>query len=278
MLVGWGGNNGTTLTAGVIANREGISWATKDKVQQANYFASLTQASTIRVGSFNGEEIYAPFKSLLPMGFCTAEMLIRAFFNERECFIWLKVIVDNCRSSNRPPLNFLLICGFFSLGILGCLAQLAGYTGINYTYAAFASAMLNLIPGFTFILAIIFRMEKLACKSSSFIAKTIGTLVSISGAFIVTLFKGPQIPILHSYINIPQSNLIIGGLFLAADCLCASAFIIVQASILKKYPAELIIVFFYCFVDNSVFDWSRVFFADYSWARSRPLSSIGFGD
>ncbi|KAL3621503.1 hypothetical protein CASFOL_036415 [Castilleja foliolosa] len=247
MLVGWGGNNGTTLTAGVIANREGISWATKDKVQQANYFASLTQASTIRVGSFNGEEIYAPFKSLLPMGFCTAEMLIRAFFNEREC-------------------------------VLGCLAQLAGYTGINYTYAAFASTMLNLIPGFTFILAIIFRMEKLACKSSSFIAKTIGTLVSISGAFIVTLFKGPQIPILHSYINIPQSNLIIGGLFLAADCLCASAFIIVQASILKKYPAELIIVFFYCFVDNSVFDWSRVFFADYSWARSRPLSSIGFGD
>jgi myo-inositol-1-phosphate synthase len=45
----------------------GISWATKDKVQQANYYGSLTQASTIRVGSYNGEEIYAPFKSLLPM-------------------------------------------------------------------------------------------------------------------------------------------------------------------------------------------------------------------
>ncbi|KAH9295880.1 hypothetical protein KI387_039468 [Taxus chinensis] len=67
MLVGWGGNNGCTLTAGVIANREGISWVTKDKVQQANYFGSLTQASTCRIGSFNGEEIYAPFKSLLPM-------------------------------------------------------------------------------------------------------------------------------------------------------------------------------------------------------------------
>ncbi|KAL0424379.1 UNVERIFIED_CONTAM: Inositol-3-phosphate synthase [Sesamum radiatum] len=32
MLVGWGGNNGSTLTGGVIANREGISWATTDKV------------------------------------------------------------------------------------------------------------------------------------------------------------------------------------------------------------------------------------------------------
>ncbi|MBA0618493.1 hypothetical protein Godav_027832 [Gossypium davidsonii] len=67
MLVGWGGNNGSTLTGGVIANRWGVSWATKDKVQQANYFGSLTQASTVRVGSYNGEEIYAPFKSLLPM-------------------------------------------------------------------------------------------------------------------------------------------------------------------------------------------------------------------
>ncbi|KAG8383488.1 hypothetical protein BUALT_Bualt04G0018500 [Buddleja alternifolia] len=66
LLVGWGGNNGSTLTAVVIANREGISWATKEKVQQANYFGSLTQTASIRVGSFNGEEIYAPFKSLLP--------------------------------------------------------------------------------------------------------------------------------------------------------------------------------------------------------------------
>jgi len=47
----------------------GISWATKDKIQQANYFGSLTQASAIRVGSYQGEEIYAPFKSLLPMVF-----------------------------------------------------------------------------------------------------------------------------------------------------------------------------------------------------------------
>lgn len=58
------------LIVGFVGNfvqYRGISWATKDKVQQANYFGSLTQASTIRVGSYNGEEIYAPFKSILPM-------------------------------------------------------------------------------------------------------------------------------------------------------------------------------------------------------------------
>ncbi|KAG0572525.1 hypothetical protein KC19_VG102400, partial [Ceratodon purpureus] len=67
MLVGWGGNNGSTLTAGILANKEGISWVTKDGVQHANYFGSLTQASTCRVGSFRGEEIHVPFKSILPM-------------------------------------------------------------------------------------------------------------------------------------------------------------------------------------------------------------------
>eukprot|EP00899_Mesostigma_viride_P024043 jgi/Mesvir1/4823/Mv25060-RA.1 len=67
MLVGWGGNNGSTLTAGVIANREGISWKTKEGVQRANYYGSLTQASTCRIGSCNGEDVYTPFKNLLPM-------------------------------------------------------------------------------------------------------------------------------------------------------------------------------------------------------------------
>lgn len=67
MLVGWGGNNGSTLTAGVIANKEGISWLTKDGIQVANYFGSVTQASTCRIGSYKGEEIHVPFKSLLPM-------------------------------------------------------------------------------------------------------------------------------------------------------------------------------------------------------------------
>lgn len=40
---------------------------TKDGVQRANYFGSLTQASTCHIGAYSGEEIYVPFKSLLPM-------------------------------------------------------------------------------------------------------------------------------------------------------------------------------------------------------------------
>lgn len=91
-------------------------------------------------------------------------------------------------------------------------------------------------------------------RNSSFLAKTAGTLVSIAGAFVVTLYKGPEIlntqsslKLNYKFIGTPQISWIIGGLFLVADCAISSGYIIVQASILKKYPAELIIVFFYCF-------------------------------
>lgn len=30
MLVGWGGNNGSTLTAAIVANQKGMSWHTKE--------------------------------------------------------------------------------------------------------------------------------------------------------------------------------------------------------------------------------------------------------
>lgn len=68
MLVGWGGNNGSTVTGAVIANREGVSWNTKNGEQKANYFGSLTQATTIRIGSSSdGKNVHIPFKCLLPM-------------------------------------------------------------------------------------------------------------------------------------------------------------------------------------------------------------------
>jgi myo-inositol-1-phosphate synthase len=67
MLVGWGGNNGSTVTAGILANKHGITWMTKEGLKKPNYWGSLTQASTCRVGNFKGEEVYVPFNKLLPM-------------------------------------------------------------------------------------------------------------------------------------------------------------------------------------------------------------------
>jgi myo-inositol-1-phosphate synthase len=40
---------------------------TKDGLRTPNYWGSLTQAATCRVGNFQGEEVHAPFNALLPM-------------------------------------------------------------------------------------------------------------------------------------------------------------------------------------------------------------------
>eukprot|EP01089_Gocevia_fonbrunei_P019920 TRINITY_DN720_c0_g1_i1.p1 TRINITY_DN720_c0_g1~~TRINITY_DN720_c0_g1_i1.p1 ORF type:complete len:515 (-),score=146.32 TRINITY_DN720_c0_g1_i1:67-1611(-) len=68
MIVGLGGNNGSTVVAGVIANREKITWRTKEGVQTPNYWGSVTQASTLRLGTdAEGRDTYIPFKNILPM-------------------------------------------------------------------------------------------------------------------------------------------------------------------------------------------------------------------
>lgn len=67
MLVGWGGNNGTTVTAGVLANKNKITWKARKGMMQPNYYGSLTQASTVRVGNCKGKEAYVPFNKLIPM-------------------------------------------------------------------------------------------------------------------------------------------------------------------------------------------------------------------
>lgn len=38
MFIGWGGNNGSTLTAALLANKNGMSWPTKRRIQKANWY------------------------------------------------------------------------------------------------------------------------------------------------------------------------------------------------------------------------------------------------
>ena len=69
MLVGWGGNNGTTVTAGIIANRRGLVWDTREGKRPANYYGSVVMGSTIKLGTEakTGKEVNIPFHDVLPM-------------------------------------------------------------------------------------------------------------------------------------------------------------------------------------------------------------------
>ncbi|XP_021645675.2 WAT1-related protein At3g28050-like isoform X2 [Hevea brasiliensis] len=158
----------------------------------------------------------------------------------------------SCRSRVLPPLSFSILCKIGLLGLIGCSSQIMGFTGIKYSSPTLSSAISNLTPAFTFILAIIFRMERVALKKRSSQAKVLGTIVSVAGAFVVTLYKGPPIIIASSpSISLGQClqsthpNWVLGGILLTAEYILVPLWYIVQTQIMKEYPAELTVVFFY---------------------------------
>ena len=73
MMVGLGGNNGTTVSAGIIANRLKLTWKNKWGDQSANYFGSLTQSVTTKIGvKFDKEtktvkDCFKVVKELVPL-------------------------------------------------------------------------------------------------------------------------------------------------------------------------------------------------------------------
>lgn len=72
MLVGLGGNNGTTFVAGLLANKKRATWETKSGPQTANFYGSFTQSATCHVGYELTEDgkirdVFQPIKNLLPM-------------------------------------------------------------------------------------------------------------------------------------------------------------------------------------------------------------------
>ncbi|KAK7755762.1 Myo-inositol-1-phosphate synthase [Diatrype stigma] len=69
LLVGWGGNNGTTVTAGLLANRRGLVWETREGPRAANYYGSVVMGSTMKLGTdaATARDVNVPFHGVLPM-------------------------------------------------------------------------------------------------------------------------------------------------------------------------------------------------------------------
>ncbi|XP_042053324.1 WAT1-related protein At3g28050-like isoform X2 [Salvia splendens] len=133
------------------------------------------------------------------------------------------------------------------------LLDITSYSGVNYSSPTLSTAMLNLVPAFAYILAIIFRLEEVDFRRLSTVAKSLGTVVSISGAFVVTFYNGPAIlntpltssSLTHLALSSTQ-NWALGGFLLASGAFAVASWCILQAFILEMYPAEMIVVAFYC--------------------------------
>ncbi|XP_039009933.1 WAT1-related protein At5g40240-like isoform X2 [Hibiscus syriacus] len=152
-----------------------------------------------------------------------------------------------------PPLKFHLGARIFLLGLIGFSAQVCAYKGINHSSPTLASAIQNLSPAFTFILAVIFRLETVALRSSSSQAQIMGIIASISGALLVVLYKGPTVfsspssspGLLKWPLESSDPNWVIGGILLLVAYILFSILHIVQTQVMEIDSAELVVAFFF---------------------------------
>ncbi|KAL0408222.1 UNVERIFIED_CONTAM: WAT1-related protein [Sesamum radiatum] len=133
------------------------------------------------------------------------------------------------------------------------------YAGMKYTTATFASAMCNVLPAITFLIAWALGLERVNIKRWASLAKVAGTIVTVSGAMIMTLVRGSIIGLpwtRHNHINSQltaadadansHQNPLRGALMITAGCFCWSMFYILQAITLKSYPAGLSLTALIC--------------------------------
>nr|DAD35470.1 TPA_asm: hypothetical protein HUJ06_006110 [Nelumbo nucifera] len=159
----------------------------------------------------------------------------------------------------RPPLTFSLLVQLFLLALFGVTANQGFYLlGLYYTSPTFTSAMQNSVPAITFALASALRIEPINVLRKDGLAKVIGTILSVGGATIITLYKGPpllnlsQQPLVGSSVesiflySTGVKNWTLGCIYLIGHCLSWSAWILLQASVVRKYPAKLSITTFTC--------------------------------
>ena len=106
-------------------------------------------------------------------------------------------------------------------------------------------------------LDLVCRIEEVQLNRRDGIAKVLGTICSVAGALIITIYKGPIIFGPNSPLNQSQpsislgdaegKNWTLGCIGLIGHCICWSSWIVLQAPILKKYPAQLSLSSFTCF-------------------------------
>lgn len=164
--------------------------------------------------------------------FATAAIAPFAFYFERR---------------SQPRITFPVFMQIFILALLGpVIDQNFYYAGLKYTSPTFSCAISNMLPAMTFVMAIICRMEKLNLKRVWCQAKLVGTLVSVAGAMVMTLYKGPIVHMFwskfihpHNFGNDSTGNAdkdwVKGSIFLIIATLSWAGLFVLQAKALETY-------------------------------------------
>ncbi|WJX16141.1 hypothetical protein P8452_06213 [Trifolium repens] len=115
--------------------------------------------------------------------------------------------------------------------------------------STYASAIFNLSPAVTFILAVSFRLERLNFDTAAGMAKVLGTITAAGGAMLLTFLKGVEVKIWTFHINLlhkEKSGTLNGdggskllGIFLGiGSCISYAMWLIIQAKMNREYQGH----------------------------------------
>ncbi|KAJ6316853.1 hypothetical protein OIU78_020022 [Salix suchowensis] len=158
----------------------------------------------------------------------------------------------------RPKITFPIFMQMFVLGLLGpVIDQNFYYAGLKFTSPTFSCAMSNMLPAMTFVMAVLCRMEIVDIKKVRCQAKVIGTIVTVAGAMLMTLYKGDVINFIwseHAHTHsssAPETSgkdWVKGSILLIIATFAWASFFIIQTVTLTRYSAHLSLTAIVCFL------------------------------
>ncbi|OMO61055.1 Drug/metabolite transporter [Corchorus capsularis] len=135
------------------------------------------------------------------------------------------------------------------------ISQNIYYVGLDLATSSVASATPNLVPAITFLLASIFGLERVNIGSLRSIAKIVGTVICVSGAIFMALFKGAKLLNSQSQILVAGKSLVewegenwlLGFAGLLGSACCWSIWLILQVPASAIYPDLVSLSAWMCF-------------------------------
>ncbi|ONK70509.1 uncharacterized protein A4U43_C05F34440 [Asparagus officinalis] len=152
-------------------------------------------------------------------------------------------------SSRRASQRTLGLKGFsllFLTALIGVtISQFLYYQGLELSSASMATAITNIVPAFTFLMAASVGLEKVNIRSPRSMAKVLGTVICVGGAISMAFFKGPKLmnaysqSTLISMLHLAGKNWKLGSLCLLTCSCCWSLWLILQVPLCTNYVDPL---------------------------------------